>query len=49
MRAVILGSLGDCWMLAAMSGLSETSDLFKVGTIELTIVVTDCLYAESGS
>ena len=30
---LISGSLGDCWMLAAMSGLSEKPDLFKVGTI----------------
>ena len=50
MRALnISGSLGDCWMLAPMSTISEKPDLFKVGTIELTIVVTDCLYAESGS
>ena len=46
---LISGSLGDCWMLAAMSGLSEKPDLFKVGTNKLTIIVTVCLYAESGS
>ena len=50
MRALnISGSLGDCWMLAPMSAISEKSELFKVGTNKLNIVVTDFLYAEIGS